>query len=83
MSLPWLGFGLGYVFGPPKRRERDQTTADGGKPSAIDYMMDNFGPQPGGPVRDVAAKNAESRRRKMFCVTPETRQGGSGLYDED
>jgi len=83
MCLPWLGFGLAFSFGPRKGREYHQTTADGGKPAEIDRMMDAFGPLSGGPVRDVAAKEAESRRRKLFCVTPETRQGGSGLYDEE
>lgn len=37
--LPWLGGSIAYVFVPRSRRD-DCNTADGGRPSRIDLLVD-------------------------------------------
>lgn len=85
------------VFGFPmgsgtkgNRRERGGGTADGGRCSAIDYMVDSFGPNPNETpeaatmrMERAAALEKRMAASKRFQVTPNTRQGGSGLFDGD
>ncbi|MDE2021261.1 MAG: hypothetical protein KGJ13_13075, partial [Patescibacteria group bacterium] len=77
-------------FGTPRyggRLRRDGTgTADGGRPSAIDRIVDTDTPieKPlPGAVEMKAAQAERVRNRKLFRVTPETRMGGSGLFQDD
>jgi len=82
MGIPWLGQPIPFVLYPRSIRD-DHNTADGGRPSRIDLMMDADGPASTGPMRDRKAEEDYSRQCKVFRATAETRQGGSGLYHHD
>jgi hypothetical protein len=83
-----MGFPIS-IFGTFAGRGRaDGTgTADGGRNSRIDFMIDNDGPFSRVPdeitMAEREARSKRSRARRSFSVTEKTRLGGSGLYHGD
>lgn len=77
VGLPPYLIGIGMSRGMSLRD--DHNTADGGRPARIDYLMDSDRAA-GGALPNQEERMAASRKRKVFCVTEATRQGGSGLY---
>src|SRR3984885_8137668 len=79
----WRIMGILWTFGMPpgfgtkgNRRDRGGGTADGGRCSPIDYMVDSFGPNPNetpeGASARVARVKADERRlavTQRFQVT--------------